>query len=173
MGANYSIVKSSVRHIRPMSRHLRVAACVTLQGFGFEPRIALHRAFMSSFYCRTALVEDRPSAMWGIKATLLDDVAFVWLVLSDEIAKIPLSVTREAKAELARIMENYNEIAITVLPDDIAAVRFAVALGFHDREDDHSLSRKAMTQAILADPRRRISIGDSFVVALSYHPTRH
>jgi hypothetical protein len=158
-----------------MSRHLRAAACITLQGFGFEPRQALHRAFVASHYCRTATVDEKPVAMWGVKGTLLGDTALVWLVLSDQIAAVPRAVTREARAELSRIMENYREIAITVLPDDLAAVRFAVYLGFHDREnDDGALSRKALTDAILADPRYRIPVGDSFVIALGYHPeTRH
>lgn len=171
MTVAYSIEKSSIRHIRPMARHLRAAACITLQGFGFHPHIALHRAFMGSFYCRTALIEGKPVAMWGVKGTLLGEGAFVWLVLSDQIAAIPRAVTREAKAELAAIMDNYQEVAITVLPDDVAAVRFAVYLGFHDREnDDGHLSRKALTEAIIADPKYRIAIGDRFVIALGYHP---
>ncbi len=172
---DYSIVKSSIRHIRPMSRHLRAAACITLQGFGFNPRVALHRAFMASRYCMTAMVDEKPVAMWGVKATLLGDGAFVWLVLSDQIAAIPRAIVGEAKAELSRIMDNYDEIAITVLPDDMAAVRFAVYLGFHDRDnDDGAMTRKQLTDAILADPKYRIPIGDRYVIALGYHPeTRH
>jgi hypothetical protein len=171
MTVDYAIVKTSARHLRPMSRHLRAAACITLQGFGLDPRIALHRAFMASHYCRTATIDEKPVAMWGVKGTLLGDGAFVWLVLSDQIAAVPRAVMREAKAELARVMDGYDEIAITVLPDDIAAVRFAVWLGFHDRDnDDGHLSRKALTEAIIADPVHRLPIGDRYVIALGYHP---
>jgi hypothetical protein len=168
----YQIVPASIRHIRPMSRHIRAAACITLQGFGFEPRVALRRAFVASSYCRTAIIDGKAGAMWGVKATLLGDTAFVWLVLSDEITKMPMSIVREAKAELAKIMAGYREIAITVLPDDIAAIRFAVALGFHDRDnDDGGMSRKQLTDAIMADPRYKVPVGDSYAIALGYHPT--
>lgn len=168
--APYSIERASARHIRPMAAHLRAAACITLQGYGYNPRQALHRAFIASFYCRTALSNGRPVAMWGVTGTLMSDVAFVWLVLSQEITKIPLSITRDARRELAKIMENYDEIATTVLPDDEAAIQFAVHLGFHDREGaDAPGSRRGLAAAIKADPKHRIPVGDSYVIGLGYH----
>lgn len=171
MNSSYSVVPASIRHVRPMSAQLRAAACITLQGFSLEPRRALHRAFIASSYCRTALKDGRPVAMWGVKGTMLGDIAFVWLVLSDEVTKMPVSVVREARAELAKVMETNSEVAITVLPDDEAAVRFAVYLGFHDRENnDGELSRKQLCEAILADPQYRIPVGDHYVIALGYHP---
>lgn len=169
----YQIVPASIRHIKPMAARLRAAACITLQGFGYEPRRALHRAFLASYYCRTAVLDGKPIAMWGTKSVLLGDEALVWLVLSDEVTKMPLSVVKEARAELAKIMDDYREVAITVLPDDEAAIRFAVFLGFHDRDnDDGHFTRKDMCQQIRENPNYRIPIGDSYVVALGYHPAQ-
>lgn len=168
---SYAVVPASARHIKPLSRHLRAAACITLQGFGMEPRRALHRAFMASNYCRTAMIDNQPVAMWGVKGALLGDEALCWLVLSNAAARMPVSVVKEARAELARIMDSYREIAITVLPDDEAAIRFAVYLGFHDRDNDDDLySRKELCQEILANPLYRIPVGDRYVIALGYHP---
>ncbi len=173
MSQSYTVEPASVRHIRPMAKHIRAAAAITLQGFGFEPRVALHRAFVASRYCRTALMDGEPIAMWGVKGSMLDEVAFVWLVLSDGVTHMPVAVVKEAQAELAKIMESVDEVAITVLPDDEAAIRFAVYLGFHDR-DDIRLSRRELVKAIMADPQYKVPIGDSFVVALGYHPNvRH
>jgi hypothetical protein len=161
---------ASVRHIKPMAARLRAAACITLQGYGHEPRRALHRVFLASFYCRTALIEDKPVAMWGVTGTLLGEQAYVWLVISDEIAGMPYAIVREAKRELATIMQDYSEIATTVLPDDDAAIRFAIYLGFHDRHDDRHLNRRETEREIRSDPRNRIPIGDSYVIGLGYHP---
>lgn len=171
MSQTYSVVPASIRHLKPMAAQLRAAACITLQGFGLKPRPALHRAFVASSYCRTALMDGKPIAMWGVKATMLGDTALVWLVLSETVTAMPISIVKEARSELAKVMETKREIAITVLPDDEAAIRFAVYLGFHDRDnDDGHLSRKALCQAIVADPRHRVPIGDSYVIALGYHP---
>lgn len=175
MSQEYSVVPASVRHIRPMSSQLRAAACITLQDFGIDPRHALHRAFIASNYCRTAMMDGKPIAMWGVKSALLGDSAMVWLVLSDSVTKMPVSVVREARAELAKIMETTDEVAITVLTDDEAAIRFAIFLGFHDRDTNLSeVSRKELCKAILENPLYRIPVGDHFVIALGYHPhVRH
>lgn len=148
---------------------MRVAACMTLQSFGQDPRRALHRVFLQSLYCRTALIDGKPVAMWGVVAGLMSETAYVWLVISDQIANIPLSITREAKAELSKIMERYEELATTVLPDDDAAIRFAVYLGFHDDHDGPRLSRKAREREIRENPAHRIPVGDQYVIALGYH----
>lgn len=168
--SGYRVVPASIRHIRPMSKHVRAAACVTLASFGFEPRRALHRAFIASSYCRTALIDDKPIAMWGVQSVLLGDTAFAWLVLSERVTQMPLAVVREARAELAKVMVSKSEIAITVLPDDEAAIRFAVFLGFHDRDnDDGRMSRRDLCEAIRSDPKHRIPLGENYAIALGYH----
>lgn len=146
--SSYQIIAASIRHVRPMSECMRAAPA--LDGYGFNPRAALRRAFRSSSHCRTALVDGRPAAMWGVIGTLLGDSAYVWLVLSKQIRRMPVAIVREAKAELARVMENRSEVKATVLPDDVEAVRFAGFLGFR--------------------PEGRLPIGDSFATLVSYHP---
>jgi hypothetical protein len=166
---NYEITAATVRHIKPMAAKLRAAACMTLSKYGYEPRRALHRVFRASFYCRTALVYGKPAAMWGVTGTVMSETACVWLVLSDQIAAIPRSIVQEAKRELSVIMQHYSEVATTVLPDDDAAIRFAIYLGFHDREDDVEISRKLLEKEIRESPRYRIPVGDSYVIRLGYH----
>ena len=153
-----------------MSAGLRAAAFLTLQSYGQDPRKALFRAFLTSFYCRTALIDNRPVAMWGVAGSLLGETAFVWLVIAQDIVKLPLSIVREARDELARIMENYGEIATTVLPDDEAAVRFAVFFGFQGGGYNDGKSRQQIQREISENPDLRIPVGDNYVVALSYHP---
>lgn len=165
----YAVRPARALDVKPMARQLRAAACITLQGFGLNAREALRRAFVQSSYCRTAVdPEGRPIAMWGVKSTVLGDTGMVWLVLSEAVTRMPIAVVKEARAELSKMMERLSEIAITVLPDDEAAVRFAVSLGFHDREEE--MPRRELVRAILADARYKVPIGDSYVIALGYHP---
>lgn len=166
------IVYGSARHIRPMAKRMRAAACMTLQAYGFDPRRALHKVFLESHYCCTALMDGKPVAMWGLCGPLLGDVASVWLVLSDEIAQFPLTVVKAARKELVSIMQNYREVSTTVLPDDEAAIRFALYLGFHDNHDDDDgepMNRKQLARALVENPRYRIPIGESYVIGLGYH----
>jgi hypothetical protein len=148
----YSVVPASIRHIRPMARCMRSAGAMALEGYGFNPREALRRAFVGSFYARTALVEDRPAAMWGAIGMLMHDKAHMWLVLSNEIHHMPRAIVREARNELASVMEDYRELTAAVLPDDPMAVRFAGFLGFKGSDDP---------------TKDRVPMGDGWAVQLT------
>lgn len=172
MTARHEIVVASIRHIRPMSKRLRMAACITLERFGEDPRRGLHRAFIASNYCRTALIDGKPVAMWGVCGALMSNVASVWLVIAEDIVNLPLTIVREARAELAHVMENYHELTTTVLPDDAAAVRFALYLGFQGFGEDDA-PRKVRYEDLMSDPRHRIPVGDSYVIGLGYRAEAH
>lgn len=172
MTARHEIVPASIRHIRPMSKRLRTAACITLERFGEDPRRALHRAFIASNYCRTALIDGKPVAMWGVCGALMSNVASVWLVIAEDIVKLPLVIVREARSELAHVMGNYHELVTTVLPDDAAAVRFALYLGFQGFEED-DLLHKVKYEDLMNDPKYRVPVGDSYIIALGYRAEAH
>ena len=146
----YTIEPASIRHVRPMSVRMRPEAAMALDGYGFNPRAALRRAFVASFHCRTAMMDGHPVAMWGAAGTLMGYQAYVWLVLSDEIRAMPRAILKEARADLESVMEDRPEIIATVLPDDEAAIRFARHLGFTGDE--------------------RIPLGDRHAIKLGYHP---
>lgn len=151
---DYSIVKASVRHVKPMALNMRPAGYFAMQHYGGDPRRAVFQAFRQSFYCRVALIDDKPVAMWGVAGTLLNDRAEVWLVLSHEIGNMPLAIVREARTELNKVTEDYSYLEATILPEDAASIRFAQFLGFSAGEED------------------RIPIGDSYVLRMSYQPER-
>ncbi len=165
----YEVIPASVRHIRPMAKRMRAAGAITVEGFGYNPREALRRVFVSSFYCRTAMMDGAPVAMWGACGSLLSDTAVVWLVLSEIVQSLPMAIVREARAELARLAEEYDVINTTVIPDDEASVRFAVFLGFTDRVSHGGTRRKTLAE-IMANQANRVPIGDSYVIPLGYNP---
>lgn len=138
---NYEIVPASVLHVKSLSARLRPAACATLQNLGIDVRQSLRRAFVSSPYCRTVLLDGRPEAMWGMQAPALSDRAVVWAALSDTAVKFPLAVVRRARNELASMKERVGTLYAAVSKDDQRAVLFARSLGFapHDDSDPNVL----------------------------------
>lgn len=170
----YEVVTASPRHLRRLSADLRAASCMALDRFGVDHRRGLHHAFVQSFYCRTALMDDRPVAMWGAVGSLLDEGVFVWLAISNRLVTMPPLVLRAARSELRAIMERYGQLSTTILPDDEPSLQFAVALGFHDRDEDEDLGRrKTLAASIKADPRYKLPIGDGYAIGLTYHPGMH
>jgi len=166
----YEIVRGSVRHIRPMARRMRAAGAVALQSLGADPRRAFHDVVLGSRYCRTALSEGVPIAMWGIHGAIMASEAEVWLVLSDDAARIPISVVREARASLKEILASYARVTTVVIPDDEASVRFALYLGFcaAGEAEGRVGGHRARARRILSDPQLKVPVGDGFVVALTY-----
>lgn len=157
----YSFVPASVRHIRAMSEGMRAAGAAALEGYGFNPREALRRVYIASHHCRTALSDGKPIAMWGVAGTLLNDAAYVWLVLAEEAQRMPRALLIEARAELAQVMQRYPEISATVLPHDEASIRFALHLGFRGDDDEDD---------ILTDAKYRLPMGDGYAIRLTYRP---
>lgn len=168
---SHAVVAASVLHMKPLARGMRTAAYLTVSDAGYDPRLALRRTMGQSHHCRTALIDGVPVAMWGVVGALLAESAYVWLIMADDITNMPLTIVREAKTQLAEIMIHYEEVAITIMPDDDAALRFATYLGFHDRHHgDDARSRKQIERDIRENPENRVSIGESYVIALGYHP---
>lgn len=144
----YEIVPGSIRHIRPMSRAMRSAGAAAIEGFGFNPRAGLRRAFVASHHVRTALIDGRPVAIWGLAGSLLAHETTAWLVLSDEAGEMPIAIVREARQQLASAAQDYEEVVATVLPEDERSVRFAEFLGFKAGD--------------------KIAMGDGYVLKMHY-----
>ena len=167
MTADYTIVPSSIRHVKPMSSRMRAAGAIAVQSFGLVPREALHRAFMASYYCRTALKDEKPVAMWGVAAPIIGDAAAIWLVMAEDMDIPPLPIIRKARSELQLVTEAYPHVMATVLPDDRISVAFALFLGFRPTDGEVF----GDDEASMVDSRFRIPIGDSYIVRMGYAPT--
>lgn len=170
----YEVVPGKITHVRPMARKLRQAASINIGAYGYDPRRVLHDAFVTSHYCRTALIDGEPEAMWGLKGPLVSEAAVVWLVLSERATSMPQLIVSEAKFHLAQMGAEYSELATTVLPDDEASIRFAAFLGFHDHhnEEQVKMTHKQRAAQLRHNPRHRIPMGDSYVIALGWHGGR-
>ena len=124
---------------------------------------------MRSPIAAIALINGEPEAMWGFQCSPLGDEAFAWLVISDAVTRLPKVIVKEARYHIALIAERYSELAVTVLPDDETAIRFAVFLGFHDNHDEGKMTHKALSDRIRTNPRHLVPVGDTHVIALGWH----
>lgn len=163
------IVPASVLHVKPMAAVMRSGSAMALQAFGFSPRRSLMRALLGSFYARTALEDGKPVAMWGAHGLVLGEMAEPWLTVSTSITKMPIAIVRAARRELQVMMQN-RSLVIAMIPGDDIAVRFAVYLGFTDRQGG---TRHEMERRIMNDPSRRVSYGDRYVVPMIYNARCH
>ncbi len=154
----YEVVDGSVRHIKPLSEILRPASCAAIRGYGINPRRALLSAFQASSYVRTALMGEKPVAMWGAQGVMLSDQRTVWLAISKEAANLPLAVVRLARSELAVMAGNGSRLYAGVIEQDERAMVFAETIGF--RRTDEVSAAPGMQAMVYRRPQNAIADGD-------------
>jgi hypothetical protein len=100
------------------------------KGMGRDARRVIRGFFRQSSYRRTALLDERPAAIWGITGTLASSSGILWLRLSAVARKRPRLVVEECRAELARMLDVRREVVAYIHEDDAVAQRFAEFFGF-------------------------------------------
>ncbi len=86
--------------------------------------------FRQSSYRRTALLDDRPLALWGITGSLCSSSGILWLRVGTRARSLPRLVVELAREELKQMLETRRELVCYIDASDIRAQRFASFFGF-------------------------------------------
>jgi hypothetical protein len=135
---DFQIIEARRWHVGQMVRILRKEhiAAAAKTGFGIHEQLAF--AFNgSSAFRRAWLIDGKLAGLGGVIGTLSSGQGIIWLALSDQATKYPRAVVREAKAQIAEIMQTKSALFSTVAIHDKTALKFASFLGF---EIDHNLT---------------------------------
>lgn len=169
------IVEAKPWHCGQMARILRHEHQQRLGACGVNIHRELRVNFDGSAWRRSGLLDGRLVGMGGLVGSPLESTAFVWLALSQEVRNHPLAVARVLRRMLDEIMETRHELAAIVIPEDDAALRLAVFMGFHC---DHGgpgspaysrFGRRDLSKYLKENQELRISLGNGTCVPLGYH----
>ena len=173
----FEVRDAKIQDCGKMARILRIEHHTEIAKTGFDAHRELRSIFANSFYRKALLIDEKLIAMGGVTGGALATVGYVWLAVSNDARKHPLSVIRHARAELDRMMVMKRSLAAMVLADDDAAKRAAVFLGFYPAEGTpfgiHTRNARATQQRILEnDVDLRLPCGNTYHIGLIYHPER-
>ncbi len=108
-----NILPATIKHAKELSLNLRPADAEEAKAQGIDPAKAVFQTYRQAYWKRTALLDDKVAAMWGLSGTLIG-VSQPFLITSPECEKIsPLSFMRIYKEELNELLaisphlENY------------------------------------------------------------------
>jgi len=130
------VVRAEVGHIYQLAGRLRANDEAEVRGLGHSPKRALYRGYRNSVLCRSALIDGRCAAMWGIGigrvpgASLLGRVATPWLLTAADVEAVPHAYVRIGKTELAAMKALFPQLVGYVAADYAAAIRFLTMIGF-------------------------------------------
>jgi len=100
------------------------------KAFGMSPGRALRSAVKSALYAKSAWLDGKIVAMWGVSGPVISDTGSAWMLTGNGVEKIPLTFAHIAMQELEE-MHRYKKVLIGhVVADYHEAVRFLSILGF-------------------------------------------
>jgi hypothetical protein len=122
------------RHCGQIVRRLRAAHQAAIGAARMNLHRELRLRLSQSYYARALLIDGELVGLGGLAGTMLDPTAFAWIVLTEEAKRHSLRIVRLLRRELDAVMVHKRELAALLVPADHEAVRLAVFLGFHVRD---------------------------------------
>lgn len=163
MMPTFQIVEAKRYHVGAMARRLRVDQKSALVNLGVEIHRDMLTAFDNSAFRKAWLIDGKIAGLGGVIGSSLSSAGFVWLSLTDEAAKFPIAVIKEARRQMDAIRETYRTLTTTLAQGDVVAARFARHIGFvpgADRVPDGFVSMRWSADAP-ASPR---SASGNFII---------
>lgn len=125
------IIEARAHHCGQMSRHLRHEHQVRLMSMGLDAHRAMRQVFDASSWRRAGIMDGKLIGIGGVIGSDIAATGYVWMALTERAKAYPVLMTRTVRGLLDEIMLVKRELATCVLPEDDAALRMAVFLGFH------------------------------------------
>jgi len=130
------IVDARETHVGPVANNLSAETLETFRKIGIRPRAGLRRLMDDSAYCRAALVDGRPIALWGVMGSDIASSGEAWFSLTEHGRRQRKAIVRHAREELRAMLATKSELFSSILCSDARAKRFAEFLGFECVDQD-------------------------------------
>jgi hypothetical protein len=169
------VIEGKPYHCGAIVRRMRVDHLAAVERAGMDAHRELRSIFETSCVRKAWLVDGQLAALGGISGTQLSPLGFAWVVLTAEALRYPIEIVKETRRQLEQIMTVKRELATTIIGGDTAALRFAIYLGFHVRDDGpgsaarSKAGRRDLARFIESNSDLRLPVGSGYVVALGYH----
>lgn len=161
-------------HCGKMARILRHEHASCLGSTTSDIHRDLRGCFDASAWKRAGFVDGRLVGLGGVVGSALSSTGFIWLAMSQEVTAFPLATARILRKLLNEIMETHHELATVVIPEDSAALRLAVFMGFHcDYQGQGSpafsrFGRQQLARYLRETPELRMTTGKTTGVVVGY-----
>lgn len=88
-----------------LAENLRKEDAHEVNCLGEKPYKAIWRSYRKSFIRKTAFIDGKIAAMWGMTGTLISNVGHPWLLTADIVEEYPLSFVKVYKKEVTKMLK--------------------------------------------------------------------
>lgn len=124
------IVSTEPKHIRELGNNLRVKDHELSKRYGMKADRALWRAYKNSLYTRTAVINGKVSAIWGVLGVHLGETGRPWLSMSRSLASNPTRIAFCYRREVNAMLKFFPSLVDYVDIRDEKTLRMLKILGF-------------------------------------------
>lgn len=137
MNPRFEVVEGRLHHCGQLIHRMRTEHFEALTAFGINHKLA-HKALVESFnassFRRAWLIDGKIAGLGGVHGMMASSTGFIWMVLTQEATKYPVSVIKEARKQIEEIMLTRCQLNTSIITRDVTALRFAEYMGFRAGE---------------------------------------
>ena len=126
----FEVVEAKPWHAGQMARIVRNAHVLALGKASLNVHRDLATTAGGSIFCRAWLIDGKLAALGGVNGPIAGATGHIWLAVSDAATKHPIAMVREARRQIAEIMETRRELRTSCVVGDKPSLDFATLLGF-------------------------------------------
>jgi len=131
MTAHIEIVPTTRDHIYELLETIREDDRKEIEALGMTAAKGLWQAYRLSLITKTALIDGKVGAVWGLGGEALGDTARPWLLTSTESTKIsPITFARIYRKEAHQMLSMFPNLINYVWCEHKAAIRMLEICGF-------------------------------------------
>lgn len=125
------ITPTTAVHIRELTETIREGDKKEITSYGYTCAKGLWRSYKRGLSNKTALIEGRVAAVWGVGGAYLGEEGAPWLLTSCEVKKIsPLRFARIYQREVKEMLKLFPKLANYVDANYPEAIRLLQIVGF-------------------------------------------
>lgn len=127
---NITIVPTVPAHLRELATNLRPEDYSEIIALG-SPERTLWKSYKGSILRKTALIDGKVAACWGVGGAILGSVGQPWLLTSPEVKKVsPLKFVRIYQIEVLDMLRVFPKLANYCASEYTSAIRLLDIVGF-------------------------------------------
>lgn len=130
MTPEITITNTCPFHLREMAEAMSVDSAEIAYKLGFTPLKALWQSYRGSIICKTAHINGKIAAIWGLSGSVFSDTARPWLIMTPETKEHPMRVAFRYRKELENMLKMFPILEDYVPADNEASIRLLEIMGF-------------------------------------------
>ena len=125
-----TIVETCPWHLREMAETMTADSVEVAHRLGFTPLKALWQSYRGSIICKSAFINGKIAAIFGLSGVMFGDTGRPWLILTPETREHPFRVAFIYRKELNKMQEMFPILEDWVPADNEASIRMMELMGF-------------------------------------------